>query len=244
MNKSFVIKSDFNETFTEDCNIFFDIQDCKNIKYTIKDSNCNIFVYFNLKNNSLINENIEIINSSVNYYYIDLNDKEFTFNSNINVYRNSDVNVNTILIGSNNKKLEFNNTNVEDHSNFEIHNNVIGLEESDFSLKVIGNILKKSPYSKCIQKTHCLSVGEKINISVLPILNIDNENVVASHSLSSGTIDSNILYYLNSRGFTKAEALKLIVSSYLSLPDDVINTFKFANIDELFNRKVGSLCLI
>lgn len=244
MNNTFEINSNFNETFTEDCNIFLHVNNCNEIKYSIIDSNCNVFVLIDVMNNIDIVENIDIINSNANFYYIDLNDTDFSFKSNINIYRNSVVNVNTILIGSNNKKIIFNTTNVEDHSEFEIHNNVIGLEKSDFSLEVIGNILKKSPYSKCIQKTHCLSVGEPINMRVLPVLNIDNENVVASHSLSSGTIDSNILYYLNSRGFTKAEALKLIVSSFLSLPENIIDTFKYANIDNLFNRKVESLCLM
>lgn len=244
MNKVINVDSIFNETIVGDANIFFNINSDSTLNYTIKDSNANIFVYYDVNKNTQINEKIEVINSIVHFYYIDLNMCAFNVNSNMNVYRNSDVYVDTILIAADLKNITFNAVNIEDHSNFEIHNNVIGLKDSSFSLNVVGNILKKSPYSKCIQKTHCLSVGEPINMKVLPVLNIDNENVIASHSLSSGTIDSNILYYLNSRGFNKKEALNLIISSYLSLSDDVLSIFEFADVQNIFNGKAKDLCLI
>lgn len=242
MDKIYNIDSDFNNTITEDGNVFLNITDCTNIEYTIKNCNCNIFVFIDSKNT--INENIEIIDSNVNMYYIELNNNDFIFNSNISVYKNCDVNINTILLASNKKKLSFNITNKEDHSSCEIHNNVVGLEDTDYTLEIIGNILKNSPYSKCVQKTHSITVGNPSKLHILPILNIDNENVVAAHSLSSGTIDDDIMYYLNARGISKNEALKLIIDSYLSLPEDIINKFKFANLEQIYKRKVESLCLM
>lgn len=244
MNKIYEIKSSFNETFDNDCNIVLNIKDDCDIKYVFKNCNASVFVNIDLSKEAIINENVDIINSNVHFYYVDLNNLKFNFISNMNVYRDSDVYVDSILLASNLKNIKFNATNIEDHSNFEIHNNVIGLKDSDYSLEIIGNILKKSPYSKCIQKTHCLSIGEPINLKVLPVLNIDNENVIASHSLSSGTIDSNILYYLNSRGFTKEDALKLIVSSYLSLPGEVNDIFNFAGVNDSFDERVKDLCLM
>lgn len=242
MNKVFEINSDFNETITEDSNILLNVNDCKNIRYTIKDSNCNIIVFINSNNN--VKENIEIINSTVNMYYIELNNADFNFVSDINVYRNADVKINTILLASYKKNLKFNITNVEDHSNCEIFNNVVGLDKTDYTLEIIGNILKQSPYSKCIQKTHSITVGNPEKMHILPILNIDNENVIAAHSLSSGTIDQSIMYYLNARGISKDNAVKLIIDSYLSIPEDITNVYKFANLDEVYKRKVGSLCLM
>lgn len=242
MNKIFEIDSDFNETITEDSNILFNINNCNKITYTIKDSNCNIFVIINSKNS--IEENIEIINSNVNMYYIELNNYDFSFTSNINVYHDSEVKINTILLASYKKNLKFNITNIEDHSNCEIFNNVVGLEKANYTLEIIGNILKNSPYTKCIQKTHSITVGNPEKMHILPILNIDNENVVAAHSLSSGTIDDSIMYYLNSRGISKDNAVKLIIESYLSIPEDITNLYKFANLDELYKRKVDSLCLM
>ena len=242
MKKVFEINKDFDETITVDSDLFLNITNCNNIKYSIKDCNCNVFVFINTNNN--INEQIEIINSNVNMYYIELNNNDFNFNSKISVYKNSDVNINTILLASFKKKLIFDITNVEDHSSCEIHNNVLGLDKADYTLEVIGNILKKSPYSKCIQKTHSITIGSPEKMHILPILNIDNENVIAAHSLSSGTIDDSIMYYLNARGISKDKAIKLIISSYLSLPEDVLNTYQFANLNELYKRKVDSLCLI
>ena len=242
MKKVFNINSDFNETINEDSDLFLNIENCNSIKYSINNCVCNIFVFINSKNN--INEEIDIINSNVNMCYIELNNNDFNFNSKISVYKNSDVNINTILLASFKKKLKFDITNIEDHSSCEIHNNVLGLDKTDYTLEVVGNILKKSPYSKCIQKTHSITIGNPEKMHILPILNIDNDNVIAAHSLSSGTIDNVVMYYLNARGISKDDAIKLIVSSYLSLPKEIINLYKFANLDELYKKKVESLCLI
>lgn len=242
MDKLFEIKSDFNEVFTEDSNIFLNVCECNNIKYSVKNCNCNIFVFIN--SSSEINEVIEIINSKVEFYYIELNGSNIKFKSSINIYKNSDVNINTILYAAFIKNITFDITNVEDHSSCEIYNNVIGIDKADYTLKVIGNILKKSPYSKCIQKTHSITIGNPDKMLILPVLNIDNENVIAAHSLSSGTIDEKIMYYLNARGISTDDAIKLIINSYLSLPDNIFELFEFANIKELYKRKVDSLCLI
>lgn len=242
MNKVFDINSDIDEIITENSNILFNVNNCNNITYTIKDSTCNIFVFINSKNS--INEKVNIINSVVNIYYIELNNYDFSFNSDINIYRNSDVKINTILLASYKKNLKFNITNIEDHSDCEIFNSVIGLENADYTLEIIGNILKNSPYSKCIQKTHSITVGNPEKIHILPILNIDNENVIAAHSLSSGTVDDNIMYYLNARGISKNDAIKLIIDSYLSIPENISSIFTFANIDDLYKRKVDALCLM
>lgn len=242
MEKNYEVKSNFNADINEDSNIFLNIVDDSNIKYTIKNCSCNIFVYIDCKNE--VKENIDIVNSNVNYYYVELNNNDISFNSNINVYDGSNVNINTILLASNSKVFNFNITNIEKNSNCEIYNDVIGLDKADFSLNVIGNILKNSPYSKCIQKTHCLSIGKPSKLLILPILNIDNENVVASHSLSSGTVDDKIMYYLNARGLSNSEAIKLILKSYLSLPQNIIDIFSFANIADIFNSRVESLCLM
>lgn len=242
MEKVFDINSDFNEVIAENSNILLNVNECKSIKYTIKDCTCNIFTIIN--SNSDIKENIEVYNSEVNMYYIELNNNDFNFESKISVYKNSNVNINTILLASNKKNLTFDITNVEEYSACEIHNNVLGLDKTNYTLKIIGNILKKSPYSKCIQKTHSITIGNPEKMHILPILNIDNENVTAAHSLSSGTIDENIMYYLNARGISKDKAIKLIIDSYLSLPEEVTNIYKFADLESLYKRKVDSLCLI
>ena len=244
MDKIIDFKTNNTIEITEDCNLFFTIDDSIKYTYSIKDCNCNMFVIVDVNNLSNIEENVSISNANVNIYYVELNNIDINMKSNISLYRNSNLKINTILIASDTKNIEFNISNVEDHSNCEIYNNVVGLDKAIFSLNVIGNILKKSPYSKCIQKTHCLSIGKPEKLKVLPILNIDNENVIAAHSLSSGTIDSKIMYYINSRGLDRNEAIKLVLKSYLSLPEDVTDRFKYANISDIFNRKVDALCLM
>ena len=52
------------------------------------------------------------------------------------------------------------------------------------------------------------------------------------------------MYYLNARGISKDKALKLIIESYLSIPNDVMDTFNFADANSIYKRKVDSLCLM
>ena len=52
-------------------------------------------------------------------------------------------------------------------------------------------------------------------ISANPLLQIDEFDVEANHGASIGAIDDEDLYYLMSRGLTKAQSEQLIVSGYM-----------------------------
>ena len=78
---------------------------------------------------------------------------------------------------------------------------------------------------------------------VLPVLNIDENDVEASHSLASGTIDEEILFYMNSRGMDKKDALNLILRSYLMPGDDNYGSFEQGKeIQERAISKVDEIC--
>jgi Fe-S cluster assembly protein SufD len=52
-------------------------------------------------------------------------------------------------------------------------------------------------------------------VDVNPILLIDEYDVKAGHGATVGKIEEQQLYYLQSRGLTKAEAEKLIIKGYI-----------------------------
>ena len=137
----------------------------------------------------------------------------------------------------NNKEINFDLLNKEGYSSVEISNNVVCLKDSEISLSVTGNIRKGSKGCKCHQKTRCLTFENPKYAKVLPVLNIDECDVEASHSLSSGTIDEEVLFYMNSRGLSQTNALSLLLHSYL-MPDDEF--YKIFENGEMIKEKAAS----
>ena len=58
-------------------------------------------------------------------------------------------------------------------------------------------------------------LGEKSRIIAEPILIIGCEDVHAAHGCAIGTLDDNEIYYLMSRGLSKSDAIKMIISSFI-----------------------------
>ena len=124
-------------------------------------------------------------------------------------------------------------------------NNVVCLDEANFNMNVIGRIEKNTINSKHFQKSRCLTIANPKKASILPILEIDNNDVEASHSLSSGTLDEEIMFYINSRGLDKQNALNLILISYLLPNSSFYEGYEKGNeIEQLAKEKVDKLCLI
>jgi len=59
-----------------------------------------------------------------------------------------------------------------------------------------------------------LLLGESAQVVSLPYLEIENNNVKASHGVSIGRIDKEQLYYLESRGLSSYQAQKLIIEGF------------------------------
>ena len=61
-----------------------------------------------------------------------------------------------------------------------------------------------------------LVVGENVQNKADPILEIEADDVKASHGSTTGTVDAAQVFYLQSRGFSKEDAQKLVVQGFLS----------------------------
>src|SRR5690606_13316797 len=80
----------------------------------------------------------------------------------------------------------------------------------------IGKIEKGASGSNAVQESRVLMLSEKARGDANPILLIDEDDVMAGHAASVGRVDPLQLYYLMSRGITKAEAERLIIHGFLS----------------------------
>ena len=65
-------------------------------------------------------------------------------------------------------------------------------------------------------KFKVLLLGKNARAIVEPELEIDSNDVKASHSASIGQVDEEQLFYLMSRGLTRQKAVKLIVEAFLN----------------------------
>ena len=246
MNKTFHLKENFNLSFNESSTITLFIEsDLLKINYEFNNGTYNVLVFNNTDKDVEIEEKGFVKNSNVNITYIELNSFKYKQNCNIDVYKDSDLNINSIYLGINNKEIKFDIFNKESNSSVFINNNVVCLNEVDFELDIIGNIAKGAKHSKCHQKSQCLTFESPKKAKVLPVLNIDENDVEASHSLSSGTIDEEVLFYMNSRGLNKKESLGLLLVSYLMPSEDFYKDFEDGLfIKEIADKKVNTVCMM
>lgn len=127
----------------------------------------------------------------------------------------------------------------------QIDNYGIVLQECEYTLDVIGQIEKKAKQSKTHQISRVMNFGLRPKTSVNPKLIIDENDVEASHAASMGQPDPIQVYYLQSRGMNRSEALKLISLGYL-LP--IIDVIEDENVKETLREavkeKVSNSCLM
>lgn len=216
-----------------------------NIEYNFLNKECSLLIFCDYEGDININDYGSINNSNVNINYIILDKYNLNQKTKIDVNKNSSLYVNTIYLGVNNKNIIFDLFNKDSDSIVDITNNIVCLQNSEFSLDCIGTIVKGAKRSKCHQKTHCLTIENPDKARVLPVLNIDENDVEASHSLSSGTLDEDILFYMNSRGLDKKHALNLVLKSYLMPNDDFYSNYELGDvIQKKAIRKVDEICLM
>lgn len=217
--------------------------DKPDLDYQLSDGEYNILVFVDYAGDINMNERGRIDRANVKMTYFELNDHQFCINSNLDVYLDSSLQVLTIVLANSRKRFDFNLYNKEKGSTVEIANNIVCLADADLIFNCIGIIEKGAKAAKCHQKSRCLTIDDPKRAKVLPILKIDENDVEASHSLSCGTIDEDVLFYMNSRGLSKHDALNLIVNSYLLPDEDFYKKYEDgAIIRKMALRKVGFLC--
>ena len=216
-----------------------------NIRYELENGDFHILVFNDYDDDVEYNDFGYIKNGSLEINYIDLNSHSLKQRTLINAYKGTSITINATYLGSNKKAVIYDLYNKESDSVINISNNIVCLDDGDFSIENIGNIDNGAKRSIHHQKTRCLTMGDPKKARVLPVLNINENDVEASHSLSSGTIDEDVLFYMNSRGLTKNESLQLLLVSYLMPSEDFYNDFPDgALIKDLAEKKVEKACLM
>jgi Fe-S cluster assembly protein SufD len=89
-------------------------------------------------------------------------------------------------------------------------------ENAYLKLKGIIRINKGAVLADGFLRQKVLLVGENSRAEAIPELEIECDDVRASHAASVGRIDEEQLFYLMSRGLSREEAVELIIKAFLS----------------------------
>lgn len=214
-----------------------------NIDYAIDGGQVKVLILNDFMGDVLINDSGYVKNhGKLEITYIDLNKFNYNQVSHVDVYQDSILNITSKYLAINNKVIKMDYINREKYSEINIDNSCVALDNSDFLLECIGKIEKGAKASKNHQKSRCLIIDKPKRSNIQPILLIDENDVEASHSLSSGTIDQDVLYYLNSRGISYKQAMILLIHSYLLIDEEILNEYGLDQsiLDEL-NLKVEEI---
>ncbi len=121
------------------------------------------------------------------------------------------------------------------NSSGEMEHYGIILKGGQFKIEAVGKIDKGASSSKSHQSTRILTFDKKQDAIVLPMLLIDENDVEASHATSLGQPDENQLYYMQSRGLSRQNAMELITLGYL-LP--IASKLQNDELREILERQI------
>lgn len=101
------------------------------------------------------------------------------------------------------------------HTYGEIKNFAVIMDHGHYEMVANGNITKGCFDAHSHQATRVLTLGKDHYTKCIPLLLIDENDVKASHALTVGQPDEEQMYYLQSRGLTKEQAIGLLSVGYL-----------------------------
>jgi len=209
-----------------------------------KDSKLNLF-YLNESGNSKIVESYILKKDSrLDLAYGDFNEGVCERNSDVYLVESgASVYLKSASLVKTDRKLVYRFNHQAQYTYGDMQNFVVTLEQGKLSLYAIGKIEKNAANSETHQTTRVLNFNATERASVFPQLYIDNNEVKASHAESSGQIDPDQLYYLQSRGLSSDESVSLIVKGYLSsIIENIKNDEIKERLMESIERKVDEVC--
>ena len=78
-------------------------------------------------------------------------------------------------------------------------------------------------------------LSSKSTIHSNPQLEIYNNDVQCSHGSTTGELDDNAIYYMQTRGINKTDAKKLLLEGF---SDEIINSISLPDIREYYKNRI------
>lgn len=148
-----------------------------------------------------------------------ISDKKVNYYSAIYlVDNNSACEMNNIIINTTGQVQVFDYKIIHDALETISHMNSYGITKNTSNLVINcwGRIEKNAKNAQMFQKTKGLIMDLSSSIISSPILEIEENEVIANHGAAIGAIDDDELYYLMSRGLNRIESERLIINTYIA----------------------------
>ncbi len=206
-------------------------------------NNANVTVFsYNKKCIETI-EDIEVYEAAVEVAYCELEDHDVKQISNYHLVKQG-AHISTRLAalssGKSKKLFDISLLHEDGNTSGDMKNYGVVRDEGNIIINGIGRIGKGNSGSSTHQTSKIMMFNEKCKAQANPYLYIDENDVQASHAASVGKMDENHLYYLQTRGIEKQEAMKLITLGYLVPVVDMIkNESLKEKFREILQRKIG-----
>lgn len=156
--------------------------------------------------NIIVNQDEMVI---LNYY----NDNQNTFNINTKQSNNSYLIVNVASKVKQDIKVNINSSIVGNNNRLVINVRVIGLEQSGI-YNVVAKVQEKTQDNEVVEDLKGLIRDSQITL--IPILEIDTNEVDASHFATVGSFNSEELFYLKSKGIAENKAKDLLQKNFIN----------------------------
>lgn len=197
--------------------------------------------YINLMNDNSTNimsfEDKVLENSSIIHNLIDVGGKVRLYNSYLESIGYESKNYfNNIYLGINNDLIDINydmkNIGKRSINNLKVEGALNDSSKKNFRGTI--DFLEGSTKSDGQENENCVLLSDNTRARSLPMLLCHEEDVIGAHGESTGKIDKDKLFYLETRGLSEKEAIKLIVMSNFN---SIINNIKNDDlIEEIIKR--------
>ncbi|PIF04698.1 MAG: hypothetical protein CSA86_01155 [Arcobacter sp.] len=144
----------------------------------------------------------------------------FDFESSINRVRSelkndtASININALIDLKDDAKVEYDiktNHKIKSFSDISFTNLLSG--KSSAKLNLFSIVEKTASFSKAFQNSKTILLSDDSFINVNPHLEIDIDELEASHGATCGDLDEDSIYYLESRGISRKKAKKILLNA-------------------------------
>lgn len=188
------------------------------VELEFKTLKCNLTIKGSVWINDLNNNNLEELNITL------LDGSRLLYNKYTKDIKNLKINI----LENNDTTLEFNYSLYQSikasiildskvlGNNNKCSMNVYGVSDKDGAIVVnaTGSVLENIKDNDLLENIRILMLNDSENV-IVPNLLVGSNEVSVNHNATISSLDTNYLYYLNSKGLSYEEAKKLIVKGFL-----------------------------
>ena len=217
----------------------------KNINIT---KNSNVLRYIDNQSTFNINakviENVKVMqDSDVKCAYVELSNSNIEMDVNYSLVKenaNANIRLATLAKEKENKHITISIVHEAPYTTGIMNNYGVTKNEASLVIDGIGRIKKGNCQSNSHKANKIIVFDKLCKAKANPYLYIDEYDVKASHGASVGKIDEEHLYYLQSRGLSKEDAMHLVTYGYFMPVLEFIDNDELKELfNEMLKEKVG-----